>query len=66
MILVQCLMNFMMLSANITLSLYEMKSHYSIKMRIIGGVDPFCISTLEYLKLSDDYTPADTQPKLTV
>ena len=52
-------------AADITLSSYasslsdEVKSHYVHKIGIIGGISPFCTSTLGYLERSDDCPPVD-------
>ena len=52
-------------AADITLSSYasslsdEAKSHHLHKIGIIGGISPFCTSTLGYLERSDDCPPVD-------
>ena len=55
----------MSLPADIVLSSYaskltdEAKSRYLVKIQLIGGVDPFCSSTLGYLEQTDDCPPVD-------
>ena len=52
-------------AVSIVLSLYasslqtEAKSCYLDKVKIIGGIDPFCTTTLGRLKRSDDCPPVD-------
>jgi len=52
-------------AASIVLSSYasslpaEAKSRYLDKVRIMGGINPFCTTTLGHLERSDDCPPVD-------